>query len=360
MKSVRFLHISDCHLESHFSDLPPDKAALRREEQLLTFKNILDKFSDADVVLMAGDLFDGECSEYTVIYLCKLFSEHSESHFFICGGNHDSLKSSCMHLLAKNIPDNVTLFGETMQCVHMDNVCIYGASFVDTHMYSSLLSGFRAENTDNINIMVMHGEIGKSGMYNPITENEISDSGLDYLALGHRHGFSGIQKSGDTHYSYSGITEPTGFDECGECGVVYGTISKRGISAKFYPVSKRKYHKIEIDISDMHTNSEIAAKFNNISDETDLYSVQLYGRRKTGFIPDINLCKSLSSAFWVEFYDTSENEVDITEFTNEKSLRGYSVKILQSMQSQNKFIDDAQYIAVRNILTEMFFGGDTP
>ena len=58
--SVRILHASDFHLESPFYSLPQEKAVQRRREQ----RELLDSLaaaveeSRAQVVLLAGDLFD--------------------------------------------------------------------------------------------------------------------------------------------------------------------------------------------------------------------------------------------------------------------------------------------------------------
>ena len=58
---IRIIHAADLHLDSPFSALPPDKARQRRRES----REIPNRLADlairrqADLVLLAGDLFDG-------------------------------------------------------------------------------------------------------------------------------------------------------------------------------------------------------------------------------------------------------------------------------------------------------------
>ena len=63
---LRILHTGDLHLDSPFRGLTPEKARLRREEQRTLLERIrtLAEERQVDVVLIAGDLFDGDCVYY--------------------------------------------------------------------------------------------------------------------------------------------------------------------------------------------------------------------------------------------------------------------------------------------------------
>ena len=47
-----------------------------------------------------------------------------------------------------------------------------------------------------------HGEAEGKGDYAPISKVSIAGSGLDYLALGHIHQYSGLQREGNTFWAY--------------------------------------------------------------------------------------------------------------------------------------------------------------
>ena len=94
--------------------------------------------------------------------------------------------------------------------------------------------------------------------YNPVTKQEIENSGFDYIAFGHVHSFSGINVEGRTYWAYPGIPEPRGFDESGESGVVIGNVLKAGSEFNLRKVLKRNYHTLEIEITaDISDNEQI-------------------------------------------------------------------------------------------------------
>ena len=231
MKDLKILHLADMHLERNFAHLTQEQAALRKSETLINFKNVIDKFSDADVVLMAGDVFDGEFSKSTSDFLNLVFSSNRDKYFFISLGNHDNLSLSCIDNFLDNLPDNVKVFGECIEKVHLEkhDADIYGVSFSSDYSYASLINNFNVDNPDRLNVLVIHGDVGCESDYNPMSVSDISSTGLDYIALGHVHKFSGIEKINNTHYAYSGVFEPGGFDECDECGVIYGTLQKGNV-----------------------------------------------------------------------------------------------------------------------------------
>ena len=59
---MRILHAADLHLDSAFAGLADEKAALFRQESRDTLRRMVDWGNDhaADVMLLAGDLFDSD------------------------------------------------------------------------------------------------------------------------------------------------------------------------------------------------------------------------------------------------------------------------------------------------------------
>ncbi len=79
------------------------------------------------------------------------------------------------------------------------------------------------------------------GDYAPISKASIAGSGLDYLALGHIHQYSGLQREGDTYWAYPGCPEGRGFDEPGDKGVLWVEADAGEFTAEFSPCARRRY-----------------------------------------------------------------------------------------------------------------------
>ena len=91
MKNIKILHTADLHLDSAFEALPAGKAAIRRAEQreLLSRLAELARSERVDVVLLAGDIFDGGGTYFeTGAELVRCLRDMSVP-VFIAPGNHD-------------------------------------------------------------------------------------------------------------------------------------------------------------------------------------------------------------------------------------------------------------------------------
>lgn len=249
--SVKILHAADFHMDSPFEGLSEEKAAMRRREQ----RDLLDRLAEitekesVQLVLLAGDLLDSATSYYeTQNVLYQAFSRIN-AHIFISPGNHDFYSPKSPYAYVR-FPKNVHIFtSPLLSCVTLSelNCRVWGAGFNDQSS-RPLLSGFKASETEMTDIMVLHGDTG-GDVYNPVRESEIAASGLDYLALGHIHAFSGIKKAGKTAYAYPGCPEGRGFDETGEKGVIVGSVSKTGCDLRFVPMGGREYKILSIDLT---------------------------------------------------------------------------------------------------------------
>ena len=333
--------------------LTPEKADIRRSEVLLTFEDTIKRFSDAEVVLIAGDLFDADCPETTVSFVNSVFKRYPDKRFFISCGNHDYYGSGAINKLLKEPLPNVTVFDTTLKSyVVNDSVCIHGVSFGSNNNYVSFLRNFSAD-PRYTNIMVMHGDVGKDSPYNPISASEIRESSLNYIALGHVHSYWGILKEEDTYYAYPGALEPGGFDETEQCGVIYGTVGKDTCDLDFYPVSVRKYIKKEVDITELKSDEEVILNLRDFVDENNLYSIDLVGRR-SGFTPNIKLYNEMLKAFYIEISDNSINGDSIFNYIDEYSLRGKTAQYLKELKDTT---DSEAYKMACDIITDIMCKG---
>lgn len=342
MESVRILHMADLHIGRKFKSLSPNQAVIRQAEVLATLEDTLSRFDDADLVLISGDLFEENADDRYVDFVAKLFNRHDNKRFFVSCGNHDCCESVAIKHFAKKVKNNVHVFSDSIEKIKLDDlkVDVYGISFAAPGSYTSLISNFSCENSEYTKVMVMHGDVCTVSSYNPVTISEIARSGLDYLALGHIHKFSGFLKSGGVTYAYPGVLEPGGFDETGDCGVIYGTISEKEISLDFFPVSKRKYLLTKLDISNLTSDDELISALRKIINPNDFYRVCLEGF-STSFVPDCELCKSVVDSFYLEIECNTVNSENILDYVGEESFKGkIASSLLQLKSSYQKDIFD--------------------
>ena len=265
--SIRILHAADFHMDSPFYSLPEEKAAERRREQRALLERLAAAAEEtrAQIVLLAGDLFDSAASYWeTTEALTRMLSD-IKAEVFIAPGNHDYYTNRSPYAFME-LPANVHIF-KTPQLRSVElpelNVRVWGAGFSSASC-EPLLRNFSVGKSDMTEIMVLHGDVAAESKYNAVSQAEIAASGLDYLALGHVHSFSGIQRSGETFYAYPGCLEGRGFDETGPKGIITGTVGKGQCDLSFLPMGGREYRVIEVDLS--QTDDALAAAKTAVGD----------------------------------------------------------------------------------------------
>lgn len=352
MDKIKILHCGDLHFDTPFSDLPKSISDIRREELKQTFSNIVTLAikEKVNIFLLAGDLFDNLRVEKSTLEFMKNQMERLEGiKVFIAAGNHDPYNGNSFYSMIQ-WPINVYIFKENIEVIEIKelNTVVYGASFKDRYVKSSNLNGFvlNSSYSNHIKLMVLHGEISNQedgNEYNPITLKQIGESGVDYLALGHRHSFSEFKREGNTTYAYCGCPEARGFDEIGDKGVIIGEIAQNYVDLKFQPICKRRYISKEIDITGCFTNDEIKERILSLIPkneiEENLYKIILKGQvSEEMIIKERVLENNLKDYFFfVKVKDNTELKVDYKSLAGEFSIKGiFLSKILNAVEnSQN-------------------------
>ena len=222
---LKILHSADWHLDSPFAGFDDSqRALLRQEQQSIPSKTAqLCRREKCDLMLLAGDIFDGEPARDTVEALKKALSECG-ARVFITPGNHDFCAPGSVWL-EENWPENVYVFTGGLEAVTIPdlNCRVYGAGYQSMDS-APLLENFRAEGSEKYCIAVLHGDpTRKDSPYCPITAQQVRDSGLQYLALGHIHK-AGAFHAGGTLCAWPGCPMGRGWDETGEKGVCIVTV----------------------------------------------------------------------------------------------------------------------------------------
>ena len=340
---LKIIHTADVHLDSAFSGISDSgKMAVRREDMRTSFSRIVDMAKQADFLLIAGDLFDGALITHTTLdFLKQQFAKISDTPVFICAGNHDAFTEDSVY---KNFDfgENVHVFGHGAECVETEKADIYGISFSNANVEKTLLSQFQIKHPDKINILVMHANLAGEG-YNPIRLQEIADSGMDYIALGHIHKTSGLSKQGGTYFAYPGCPEGRGFDETGEKGVLALELAKGEVKATFVPVQERMYIEEKVDITGLASYEDITEKIKSVlCGANHIYRIVLCGA--AAFPVDTAVLKEKIDGFYVTVRDHTKPETDIKTQSKEFSLKGlFAAYALKDQETTDQEIFDLAY-----------------
>ena len=324
---IRILHAADLHLDSPFQALGSRKAALRRAEQRGLLEKIvgLAREKEADILLLAGDLFDSDASFTETGRMLERVFAGVDIPVFIAPGNHDwySARSPWARL---ELGEMVHVFQrEAMECVPLPElgVRVWGSAFCNRSR-SAPLRDFEAEKDGNlVDIMVVHGEVGvQRSTYGAIAEEELARSGMDYVALGHVHSFSGLKKAGETFYAWPGCPEGRGFDETGEKGLILAEVEPGNCRLEFIPLGGRRYEVLKVDITNEDDVAAAVEKALPADTKEDIYRLILTG--ETDYPPDLTaLRRGLEGRFFaLELRDESCLRRDIWAQCGQDSLRG--------------------------------------
>ena len=345
MNKVKVLHCADLHFDTPFKELSKEVSDTSKNELLEVFKKIIDLAieENIEVLLIAGDVFDNlTVNKNTLFFISDQIKRIKNIKVFISPGNHDPYNEKSFYSMI-NWPENVYIFKGDMEFKEVKelNLIIWGAGFRNNYENETLLKSINVEN-NKINIMLLHGEITSANSkneYNPIYINDIYKSNIDYIALGHRHKFSGILKEGMTTYAYSGCPQGRGFDEEGEKGVIIGEVYKGGTNLSFLPVCKRKYITKEIDITGTNNYDEVIFKLlSDLSDEEihkNFYKIILKGELKEHFnLKESVLIEKLKNKFYyIKIINDTSIEVNLTELSRDYSIKGmFITKILEKLK----------------------------
>ena len=358
MKRIKILHCADLHFDTPFGDIEGiDKTEQRKEDLRETFGRIVDiaQSEGVQIIIISGYLFDSNSvMRITLEYILKKLKGIPDIKVFISPGNHDPYTEKSYYNII-DWPPNVHIFDNNMSSVVIPefNTRVYGIGFSKQYESECLLKGFSSIDDDLISIMVMHGEVidGKRDCnYNPIMYQDIEKLGIDYLALGHKHTYSGINRAGKTYWAYSGTPEGRGFDELGDKGIIIADVGKEYVNLQFRSTCKRKYIYREVDITGALTYEDIEKLIISKAEDSDrknnLYKIVLTGEIPDGVVFNTSIIKQrLNDEFYyIKVLDDARIQVDYEALKNEFSLKGLFIKkMLNRIESTEDIKEIEQY-----------------
>ena len=160
---MKFIHAADIHLDSPLKGLERYEGAPVDEIRGATrraFDNLVNLAIEegAEVVLLAGDLYDGDWKDYNtgLFFVDRMRQlEIAGIHVFIVAGNHDAASQITKQL---RLPSNVTLFStskpETAQIeIEGLELAVHGQGFAKREVTEDLSRGYPPAVPNKFNIM---------------------------------------------------------------------------------------------------------------------------------------------------------------------------------------------------------------
>ena len=321
---MKILHSADWHLDSPIIG--------RSDEQTQKLKNALlevphkvaaaARTEGCDLMLLSGDLFDGPHSPESMKSVLDALEEVAIP-VFIAPGNHDF--SAPWH--TASWPKNVHVFtSPTIESVSLPQLdCrIYGAAFTRPDS-DPLLDGFTAEQSETFALGVLHGDPTQAtSPYNSITAEQIRNSGLDYLALGHIHK-SGQLTAGKTLCAWPGCPMGRGFDELDSKGVFIVSLDQNGCQNRYLALDTPRFYDLQCEVNG-DAKAAIAQLLPAVGNQ-DFYRITLTGESDP---IDTALLENQFSDFPnLQLRDRTELPMDLWASVGEDTLEGVFFQLLQ-------------------------------
>ena len=322
---MKILHSADWHLDSPMGGFSEEQAKFLRAELLQVPDRVvtLCKSENCDLLLLAGDLFDGQYTKESLLTV-KSALEEVKIPVFISPGNHDFCRPDSPYL-TESWPENVHIFTHAaIESVTLQDLdcTVYGAGY-EAMDCPGLLKDFQANGLGKWHIGLLHSDPTQSSTpYCPITTAQVLDSGLDYLALGHIHK-GGSFRAGETLCVWPGCPMGRGMDETGVKGVLVVELEDT-VSARFLPLNTPRFFDEAVDVGEDAV--EAVAAILPPLDTNDTYRITL-----TGYSAPIDTA-AIAAAFPhvrnLEIRDRTVPEIDLWSGLEEDSLEGVYFRML--------------------------------
>ncbi len=267
---LKILHTADVHLGARFAGMG-DRGDAQREQLRTTFKKVAATALEerVGIMLISGDLFDSnQQPQRNIDLVIEQFGVLNDNGIPICivPGTHDSLDSSSIYRkvdFERRCPNLTVFAGEEMSFVEYPNldITVYGRPNLSNRAYSSPLKGIKRTTSSKFHVAMAHGSF-----YIPertaeddhvFRLEEIRDSGMDYLALGHWHrAWSCCDKPAAW---YSG--PPEWIPDQRERGVVLlvNLLDSGVVKVEPRETGVRGYDEVEIDMSEIQSRAMLEA-----------------------------------------------------------------------------------------------------
>ena len=324
---MKIIHTADIHLGAKMDSVfPKDVSAERKEEIRNAFRKLAEyaRIHGVSVVMLAGDIFDSDSPfKKDKEFFYSVVKSYPEIDFLYLKGNHDIAAD-----YSGEVIPNLKTFSNDWTGYTYGNVVISGIEITaenSTSLYSAL-----SLDKDNINILMLHGQVGDTDGKDKINLKKLRDKNIDYLALGHIHKPRlGVKVDDRGVYSYCGCLAGRGFDEAGEHGFIVLDIGEK-VTQKFISVAEREIVEADADITGA---SEAFSAYRRVKAQISFKKENIYRINLVGEIEfDVDelagdVKKYLDEdCYFVTVKDRTAKKLDISVYEKDTSLKGEFVR----------------------------------
>ena len=274
---MKFIHAADIHLDSPLKGLnryegaPVEKirSATRRALENLV-QLALDE--QADFVLIAGDLYDGDWNDYnTGLFFIKQVTRLRDAGIplYAITGNHDAENKMTRSLRLPANPDGSSIM---LPSGHIDStvledlgVAIHGRGFKSAKVTDNVAVDYPSRLRGMFNIGMLHTSLdGESeaqhARYAPCKLDDMIAKQYDYWALGHIH--QRQIRCDDPVIAYSGNLQGRHIREPGAKGCLLVSVDQRGNpNVEFKPLDVFRWLACEVDATGCQQAEEVLDRF---------------------------------------------------------------------------------------------------
>ena len=351
---MKIIHCADLHLDSKMTaNLSKEQAKERKMEILRTFGKMVEyaKKHEVSAIIIAGDMFDTRNVSATVRnYVKDQIVNHPEIDFLYLKGNHDN-----DNFLSKldEIPDNLCLFHEKWTTYTYGKVAITGLELNKENSltaYNTLVLSH-----DAYNIVTLHGQLAEyksKDKAEVISLDDLRNKNIDYLALGHVHGFAINKLDARGVYCYPGCLDGRGFDECGKKGFILLDIDPEHHTATstFVPMSSRVLYTVPVDVTGISTTQEAALRIDALLRENQYPSSSMMKLVLTGEVSvecelEVEFLEEQFADYFYfcKIYDETKIQVNYQDYEKDASLKGEFVRLV----SESDLSEEEKALVIR-------------
>lgn len=364
MRSVRFVHASDLHLDATFGgvDATDDKVAKALERSTLeALERVVQLCVDREVdfLILAGDLYNSsDHSLRAELAFQRAMRRLADAGIgaYVVRGNHDPADGWSAGL---ELPDSVVVFAadrvERREVIRDGElVCaVYGRSFPTRQVTENLALGFSREDGDPYAVAVLHANVGQRkgwDNYAPCSVDDLRAAGMDYWALGHIHVAGRV--SDEPPAVYPGSTQGLDPTEQGPRGCYLVQLNEDGAIEEFVETSSLRWRSLEIDTSELPGIDELRSALDTNCAEIreagggrpTVVRLELTGRSaihallsRPGVMNDLTADLrqeqlELDPWIWIDrLRDRTRPALDLDEILGEEGLRGDLARLARNL-----------------------------
>jgi len=279
-----------------------ERAADHRGRLRDVFERIVDLCLQQRVqaLIIAGDLFDSRrpsrrTQDFAFGQLARLGESSPPVEIFMLPGTHDCWAEGSVYerIATGDLPAHVHILAGpesmTVSVAHLD-LAVHGQAHLCDLDSQQPLAGLTASPDAAINIGIVHGSHERGDIADDSSlfgDTEIAQSGMDYIALGHWHGWHDHSAGGVTAIN-PGSPEVGGFGQRDPGVVALVTLGEGEVSVEPLTVGKLTAAMLVLDVGELSGTEDLISRIGEHASVETLLDVTLTGLAAPGVVIEVD------------------------------------------------------------------------